>query len=140
MNILLLSFLESFYIIYIMNFFKTRYNLAHPMTFIENDYFHHPVDISEEPRRMICRFGRNISWVIALYIFFRGVIEYYYKEKMTQITKIIMLLIFLGSMINFNVTIYFIPIFAIEYLLSSSYATSNNTAKYTRTKTSTSSD
>ena len=129
MNILLLSFLESFYIIYIMNFFKTRYNLAHPMTFIENDYFRHPVDISEEPRRMICRFGRNISWVIALYIFFRGVIEYYYKEKMTQITKIIMLLIFLGSMINFNVTIYFIPIFAIEYLLSSSYATSNNTTK-----------
>ena len=40
-----------------------------------------------------------------------------------------MLLIFLGSMINFNVTIYFIPIFAIEYLLSSSNATANNTAK-----------
>ena len=129
MNILILSILEAFYIIYMMNFFKTRYNFAHPMTFIENDYFHHPIDISNEPRGKICKFGRNISWVIALYIFLRGVIEYYYKEKMTQITKTAMLLIFLGSMINFNVTIYFIPIFAIEYLLSSSNATANNTAK-----------
>ena len=31
MNIFLLSIIEALYIIYMLNYFKTRYSLAHPL-------------------------------------------------------------------------------------------------------------
>ena len=58
MDIFSVSLLESFYIIYMMNFFRTKYNFAHPLTYFKNDYLYHPVDKADKPRRMICGWPR----------------------------------------------------------------------------------
>ena len=114
MSILVISTLEASYIIYMLNYFKTKYNFAHPLTYMSNNYFHHPVDKFNKPQGMICKFGKDISWPIALYYLLRGVIEEKFKKKMNKITPIITSLIFLGSLVNFNSTIYLMPIFIIE--------------------------
>lgn len=114
MSILFVSILEASYIIYILNYFKTKYNFAHPLTYMSNNYFHHPVDTFNKPRGMICKFGRDVSCPIALYYLLRGFIEEKFKTKMTKLTSIITSLIFLGSLVNFNSTIYLMPIFIIE--------------------------
>ena len=118
MDIFLLSLLESFYIIFMMNFFKTTLNVAHPMTYIKNKYFYHHVNHVNIPRGMVCKFGRDVSWFIALYFYIRGILEHYYKYNLSKITKGLLVLIFLASLINFNVTMYFIPIFIIELIIA----------------------
>lgn len=119
MDIFSVSLLESFYIIYMMNFFRTKYNFAHPLTYFKNDYLYHPVDKADKPRRMICRFGRDVSWFLALYFYLRGILEKYNKVNMRNYTKIVLGMVLLGSLVNLNLFIYFLPIFALEYYLAS---------------------
>ena len=35
---LILTLIEAVYVVYIMNFFKTRYSLAHPFSYFENKF------------------------------------------------------------------------------------------------------
>ena len=107
MDIFSVSLLESFYIIYMMNFFRTKYNFAHPLTYFKNDYLYHPVDKADKPRRMICRFGRDVSWFLALYFYLRGILEKYNKVNMRNYTKIVLGMVLLGSLVNLNLFIYF---------------------------------
>ena len=60
-----LSLIDSFYIIYMMNYFKTQYSIAHPLTYFENKFLYHPIGISKEPINNVCPLGHCLSYFLA---------------------------------------------------------------------------
>ena len=52
---------ECCYIIYMMNIFKTRYSIAHPLSKFNNDLFHHPIG-KKIAKNMICLFRKNYEY------------------------------------------------------------------------------
>ena len=58
----------SIYIIYVLNYFKTRYNFAHPITYFNNKLLYHPIGMSDVPKSKVCKLGNILSWVLALFI------------------------------------------------------------------------
>ena len=125
MKHILISIIESIYIIFMFCFFTTKYNFAHPLTYFSNEYFYHYIGKTETKRSMICKFGHDISWVIGLYFILRSILALHYKSnsaiinKLTLINKVILISMIIGSLVNMNAFIYLIPIFIIEYYLIS---------------------
>jgi hypothetical protein len=119
-NILLISIIEAIYVVYVMNYFKTRYSIAHPVTYFNTAYMFHPIGVSDKPRSNICPFGHDISWVIAAALIMRGIILHYKLVNtvmVSKLTKIGIILLFIGSLMNFNCVAYLLPIFIIEWHL-----------------------
>lgn len=119
MNLLLISFIEAIYVIYMLNYFKTKYSIAHPFTYFNNKYLFHPIGISDKPKSTICQFGHDVSWLIALYFIVRGYLIHnnMFRNEINKINKIVLTLLIIGSFMNFNCVVYLIPIFVIEYFL-----------------------
>ena len=118
-KLILLSVIQGVYIVYILNFFKTKYSLAHPLSNFSNDYLKHPIGINNEPISNICEFGHQVSWFLALFIILRSI----FKNRFTKHISIIVLIITATfSMLNFNAVIYLLPHFAIEiYLIKNNF-------------------
>lgn len=74
LNLLAISISEAIYVVYIMNFFKTKYSLAHPFTYFENKYLYHPIGVANKPICNICKIGRQGAYLIALYVLIRWAI------------------------------------------------------------------
>jgi len=111
------SIIEAIYVIYILNYFKTRYSLAHPLSYFENKLLYHPIGRSDEPVSNICQLGNWGAYAIALYIIARVFIG---KSSVFKIlNKLVVFLVFVVSLLNFNAVIYLLPYFAIEYLVIS---------------------
>ena len=112
-----LAVIHSIYIIYVLNYFKTRYNFAHPITYFNNKLLYHPIGMSEVPKSKVCKLGNILSWFLALFILCRAIL-YINKPKLRPIIKQIsligLILAVILSMLNFNVVIYLIPHFIIE--------------------------
>ena len=114
------TILEIIYIIYVLNYFKTKYSIAHPLTYFESDFLHHPV-ISEEvsdPMSMICPLGHRASWYLAGYILVRYILNncnLVDKKSMQKINRHIFTLVLLGSLLNFNAVLYLLPVFLYEF-------------------------
>jgi len=118
-KLILLSVIQGVYIVYILNFFKTRYSLAHPLSNFSNDYLKHPIGMNNQPISNICEFGHQVSWFLALFIILRSI----FKNRFTKHISIIVLIITATfSMLNFNAVIYLLPHFAIEiYLIKNNF-------------------
>ena len=69
--ILLLSFLQAFYIIYMLNYFKTRYSLSHPATLFTSKLLYHPIGVSNKPISNVCKLGHILSWYYGGFIILR---------------------------------------------------------------------
>jgi hypothetical protein len=116
---LILTIVEAVYVVYIMNFFKTRYSLAHPFSYFENKFLYHPIGKSDKPICNICPLGNWGSVAIAIYIILRWII---YTNTNSQVTKtnlrmfslFVLTLVFLLSLLNFNAVAYLIPYFIVE--------------------------
>jgi len=119
MFLILISIIEALYIIYMLNYFKTRYSLAPPLSYFKSEYLRHPIGVSAKPHTNICQFGHDISWLIAAALIIRSVMinTKCYKKEMIMLTKIGMLLLLVGSLVNLNCVLYLSPIFIIEYYL-----------------------
>lgn len=120
MNILLISIIESIYIIYVLNFFKTKYSIAHPLSFFNNSYLYHPIGYSNIPRSNICRFGKDVSWFLGGYLIIRAILlrnNLFKKKIVLEFNRFIILFTFIVSLINFNALLYLLPIFILEYIL-----------------------
>ena len=117
MNIIILAIIHSVYIVYVLNYFKTRYNFAHPITYFNNKLLYHPIGMSDVPKSKVCKLGNILSWFLALFILGRAVL-FVYRPSLTiflkQISLIGLILAVILSMLNFNVVIYLIPHFIIE--------------------------
>ena len=111
-----LNLIESVYIIYMFNYFKTRLYIHHPFEYLllnESVYsfLKHPIS-SIEYENKICPLGNLVGYIFAIWIFLRN----YFESKI--INKVIIYLILIGSLIlNLNAFIYFIPLFIYEILI-----------------------
>lgn len=118
MNYLLISILEAIYIIYMLNYFKTKYSLAHPLTYFDDDIFYHPIGVSGEPESKICKFGHIMSWYIGLGLIIRCILyqnNIISKDIFISINRLIFFGILSVSFLNLNAVVYLIPFFIIEY-------------------------
>ena len=111
-----LSLLHALYIIYVLNYFKTTYNFAHPITYFTNSLIHHPIGKSSVPKSKVCRLGKILSWYLALFIFLRGILleKKLYVSLIKKISLVVLVIAIAMSMMNFNVVLYLIPHFIIE--------------------------
>ena len=119
-NLFIISIVEAIYIIYMLNFFKTKYSLAHPFTYMSCEYFYHPIGVHQKPISNICKFGHDASWFLACYLIIRGyLLEYKLtnRKKLLLVNRMVMIATFLFSMMNFNAVVYLLPIFITEIYL-----------------------
>ena len=118
-KLLILSFIQAIYIIYILNFFKTKYSLAHPLSNFSSNYFKHPIGIHNEAISNICEFGHQASWFLALFVLIRG----FFINKINRNISIFILIFTVAfSLLNLNAFVYLIPHFIIEiYLLNKNF-------------------
>lgn len=116
MKCFLISLIESIYIIYILCYFKTKTNFAHPLSYINNPFFYHPVYKIDSERNLICPFGHMMSYIVAVFILVRCLfcenskmiyMKYYHYN--------ILLIGIILSLMNFNAFIYLLPVFIYEY-------------------------
>ena len=102
-----------------LNFFKTKYSVAHPLSNFSSDYFNHPIGISKESISNICEFGHQSSWFLAIFVIIRTLFINKYTK---QISIIILIITGTFSMLNLNAVLYLIPHFIIEiYLIKNNY-------------------
>lgn len=116
---LILTLVEAVYVVYIMNFFKTRYSLAHPFSYFENKFLYHPIGKSDKPICNICPLGNWGSVAIAIYIILRWIIYTNTDNKNTKtnlrlFSVFTLALVVLLSFLNFNAVVYLIPYFIVE--------------------------
>jgi hypothetical protein len=114
-NLFLLSLILGSYIIYMLNYFKTTINFAHPLTYFNNKYLYHPIMNTEEKTSMICKLGNDGSWLIGLFLVLRF---YLLKKDIIKTYSILVYLIVVSlSFLNFNALLYLIPYFLIEFYI-----------------------
>lgn len=110
---LIISILESVYLIYMFNFFKTTISFHHPLEiiFANHNYFKHPINTGLYENK-ICTFGKHLSYFASVYLILRNILP-----KLHKINKhIVHLSMFLSFVMNINSFIYLIPLFVIEYV------------------------
>ena len=116
---MLLSLVEAIYVVYMMNYFKTRYSLAHPLTYFENKFLYHPIGKSDKPICNICPLGNKGSVLIAIFVILRWIIFTNSSNKsQLKILKLFSIfgvsIAFLLSLLNFNAVVYLLPYFITE--------------------------
>jgi hypothetical protein len=120
MKLIFISIVQAIYIIYMLNYFKTKYSIAHPLTYFENNLIYHPIGQSDKPISNICKLGHILSWYLGLFVVLRSI---FIENNIIDIKyiKIVSLVgLCLGmilSMMNFNAVLYLLPHFLIEFSL-----------------------
>lgn len=108
---IIISTIESIYIVYMFRFFKTTYsfNLI-PLKFLDkNQYLAHQKYYSQNAVSHICPFGHDMAFVIAGYLILRN-----FVPCLMEYNSWIIGFIFLGCFLNFNCVFYFLPVLLIE--------------------------
>lgn len=113
-----ISLIESFYLFYMFNYFKTKISFNHPFEYLivnKYNFLKHPIRTTLYENK-ICILG-NIVGKIA-FIWFLG--RYLIKSKNRKyINKLIFSLLFIVTLLlNFNAFIYILPIIFLEYRFS----------------------
>lgn len=114
------------------NLFTTKYSIAHPISYFNSNYFYHPIGILDEPQNMVCQFGKDAAILLISFIILRTIfiiyldqykINYKYLNKsILKYTSIfVVTLAFILSLMNFNVIVYLIPYFIMEYYIIKGY-------------------
>ena len=111
---------ESIYIIYVLNYFKTRYSLAHPLTYFETKFIFHPIGKSDKAISNICPFGHMASWFLALFVLIRLLLlkcNIITLNFIIKSSKLVLFITILFSFMNFNAVVYLLPVFILEFYL-----------------------
>ena len=118
-KIILFSLLESFYVYYMYNNFKTKVSFHNPVEILiqkgnTTDYFRHPISTNIYESK-ICPLGKFVSKILVLWIFGRFFLN---KNKMLKYNKILFIILSLSTLImNMNSFIYYIPIYIYEFFI-----------------------
>ena len=118
-KLLIISIIESIYIIFMFRYFKTTYsfNLLPYQVFNNSEYLKHQKTNSEVPISHICQLGNDICFLIGLYLVGRN-----FCKPIMEYNQYIIYFIFICCFSNLNALIYFLPILFIEiYLLNNGY-------------------
>ena len=103
--------IQSLYIIFMLNFFKTKYNFSLPYSFSNINLLKHSIEISEFPDFKICKLGKILGPFLALFILIRNnniikIPKFY--------SKLVLFITFSLSLLNLNAVLYLIPHFILE--------------------------
>ena len=116
-ELLLISIIESIYLIYMFHFLKTsiNFNVLPELSLVkDNDYFKHLSDDTCGLR--ICKFGRIVIFLLIAVLLIRNVY---------QITKfqmnVILVISFILSLMNLNAVVFLIPFWLIEIFYIRNY-------------------
>lgn len=116
----IITFLEAFYIIYMWNFFKTKYSVhniweAPLMNYKEMpDFFKHNINTNYYESK-ICPLGNVAGYTLAIWIILRDFGELKKNKMIRKINKIIFLFTAAASFtMNLNSFIYLLPIYYYE--------------------------
>ena len=118
-NIILLTLIESIYVYYMYNIFKTKLSFHHPLEIlIQNkelsDYLRHPIS-SGIYESKICKLGNDVSILIICWLWIRLLFK---KDKIIKYNYILFIIILICSLLmNINSFIYFIPIYIYELII-----------------------
>lgn len=118
-KMLYFTLIESIYIYYMYNLFKTKISFHNPIEiYIQNKnnshYLQHSIQNGVYESK-ICPFGKFISILLIIWLYVR---LYYKKEEIIKINYLIFVLVFIGSFtMNLNSFIYFLPIYVYELIL-----------------------
>ena len=95
------------------HYFKTSINFNHPLESLLinnlNDYFKHPINNTGYDNK-ICQFGKDIIWILLIYIFYKN----YISKVSKNISLFVIFIVFILSLMNFNSFVYLIPFFICE--------------------------
>lgn len=114
---LIFSLIEAIYIVYMLNFYKSKTNYADPNITFSNVFLAHPRTHSDVPVSMVCPAGNLMSWIFGTYLIAREFLEKTCPEEIIAYKAVnagIMVFGLAMSSINFNVLLYLSPVFAIE--------------------------
>ena len=122
MNISLncISLIEIIYVIFFLNYFKTKYSIAHPLSYFDNKYLYHPIGKSDIPVSNVCKFGQDASWLIVSFILIRTIVvsnKLFGINLIRNVSSFTLITIIIFSLLNFNVLLYLVPFFITEYTL-----------------------
>ncbi len=116
---IIITFIESIYIYYMYNIFKTKYSFHHPLEFLINsmniDFFKHPIYTGKYESK-ICNFGKFVSILLIIWIWFRYYLNKFFKNSVINfMNKLLFINVLIFSILmNINSFIYFIPVFIYE--------------------------
>jgi hypothetical protein len=108
----------ALYSVYMLNWFKTTWNFAHPLSKFSSEYLAHPVNKLTEPLNPVCRLGNLLSWVLALGLILRGLSLDSIINKFDRLYIVFLVLTFVLSLLNFNVIVYLLPILIYELIVN----------------------
>jgi len=118
------TLLEMFYVIFMWNYFKTKYsfhNIWEAPLMNHNkmpQFFKHNINTGRYESK-ICPLGNMAAFALAFWILLRDVFiskSSTFKKKLNMINIIIFsIVLFLSFIMNLNAFIYFIPIFIYEF-------------------------
>jgi hypothetical protein len=118
-KLLVIGIIQASYIIYMLNYFKTKYSLAHPLLNFNSNYLKHPIGKSDKPISNICNFGHQSSWLIALFVLLR---PFLLCKNIKNISILLLIIVITFSFLNFNAVIYLLPYFFVEiYLIKKNF-------------------
>ena len=80
MKNIIINFILAIYVVYMLNYFKTIVNVAHPLTYFSNELLYHPIHKLSKPINPVCKLGNILSWFLAIYLIFSGFILDYYPK------------------------------------------------------------
>lgn len=133
MNYSLIYLFWSIYLVYMLNWFKTTWNFAPPISKFASEYLAHPVEILHIPINPVCKFGNTFSWIGAAGLICRGLsldllvsLDMSNSLSFNPYINIVMfnvlyyylaILGFMLSLMNLNVTVYLLPILIFEFYI-----------------------
>ena len=115
---IILNIIEAFYILYMFNYFKTKYSVHLSWEYItqKHSFLRHPIKTGVYESK-ICPLGNLVGWLLPIWIFLRTY-SYIYKinSKYISILNYILwgVIFILSFFMNLNAFIYLIPVFILE--------------------------
>ena len=104
--------IESVYIIYMLRYFKTRYEIHHPLEyFITKDFIKHPIYTSIYESK-ICPLGNIGCFILAFLILLR----WYKRWEKNKWSRIVLFITIFVSLLNMNAIVYLLPVFIYEII------------------------
>ena len=111
---LLYSLIEGIYIVYMFNFFKTKWSIHHPLEILleGNTYLQHPVNTGDYENK-ICDLGNLAGFLLLIWFLFRWKLSD--NLRLIWNKRILYLVAIVSLLMNLNAFIYFVPIIIFEY-------------------------
>ena len=117
-----ITIIETFYLYYMFQILRTKYNFNHSLENIVNDnlnnYFNHPIGIEDSKQSKICKFGRDGSLILIWYLILRMLLinlNIIPIKHFIKFNNYVLFFLFIISWMNLNAVIYFLPFIIFDY-------------------------